>query len=422
MPDRSRNPVKLRQMVTVAINKMLARPDHALWVLIQQVAVRGLIALKFLLAARLLGPELIGLVGIATLALAIAESLSDTGLSQAVVQRHSKISAKEAGAVWTLQMVRGFVLAIALLLLAVPIAALFKIPASAGLVALAAVIPLLRNAFNPGVFLAQRDRNFRQLSLYEGCAALFDFATTLLLIHLGFGAVSILFGNIASDCVKLVLSWTWFRIPLQPTFQWRLIQTLTSFGKWVWGSSVVTLVLNQLDKVLVARFLGTTEFGLYQVSSRIAQLILADGAVALGQYLFPTFAQRHRIAQQAAKDYFMWVIKRLVPVTAIVAILLALMANFVINIALGPEWLAAVPVLRVMALSMFMGGIIAVLVAYCRAVGVPQIVAQAVIVQLLVLMLAAPLLIWQLGSVGMALAGASALAAAIAYFAVKTFK
>lgn len=406
-------------MVTAAINKMLARSDHALWVLIQQVAVRGLIALKFLLAARLLGPEQIGLVGIATLSLAIVESLSDTGLSQAVVQRHSKISPQEAGAVWTLQMSRGLVLAIALLLLAVPIAALFKVSASAGLVALAAVIPLLRNAFNPGVFLVQRDRNFRQLSLYEASAALLDFATTLLLIHLGFGAVSILLGNIAGDCVKLVLSWTWFRVPLQPTFQWRLIRELTSFGKWVWGTSVVTLVLNQLDKVLVARFLGTTEFGLYQVASRIAQLVVADGAVALGQYLFPTFAQRHRVAQQSAKDYFVWVMKRLIPLASVIALLLAVMAGFIINMVLGPEWLAAVPVLRVMALSMFMGGIIAILVAYCRAVGAPQIVTQAVTIQLFVLVLAAPLLIWQLGSVGMALAGALALAAATTYFVVK---
>lgn len=398
---------------------MLARPDHALWVLIQQVAVRGLIALKFLLAARLLGPEQIGLVGIATLSLAIVESLSDTGLSQAVVQRHGRISPQEAGAVWTLQMSRGLVLATALLLLSVPIAALFKVSASAGLVALAAIIPLLRNAFNPGVFLVQRDRNFRHLSVYEASAAFLDFAITLMLIQLGFGAASILLGNIASDSVKLVLSWTWFRVPLLPTFQWRLIRELTHFGKWIWGSSVVTLVLNQLDKVLVARFLGTTEFGLYQVASRIAQLVVADGAVALGQYLFPTFALRHRLARQAGKDYFVWVMRRLIPVAAIIAVLLAATAGFLIDMVLGPAWLAAVPVLRVMALSMFMGGIIAILVAYCRAVGAPQIVTQAVAVQLFVLVIAAPMLIWQLGSVGMALAGACALAAATAYFTVK---
>ncbi len=405
-----------------AIYRTLYRPDHVFWVLIQQVAVRGLIAFKFLLAARLLGPDQIGMVGIATLSLAIVESLLDTGLSQAVVQRHNKISQHEAGAVWTLQMSRGFLLAIALLLLAVPIASLFKVSTSARLIALASIIPLLRNAFNPGLFLVQRDRNFRNLSLYETTAASFDFAMTLLLIHFGCGAASILLGNIASDCVKLVLSWSWFRIPIRPTFQWQLIGEYTHFGKWIWGSSVVTLVLNQFDKMLVARFLGTTEFGFYQVATRIAQLVVSDGTVALGQYLFPTFAQRHRNARQAAMVYLFWVMKRLIPVTAMIALLLAVMATLIIKVTLGPEWLAAVPILRVMALSTFVGGVIAILVAYCRATGVPQIVTQAVTIQLFVLVPAAPLLIWQYSSVGMALASAIALTTATAYLAIRVIK
>lgn len=406
-------------MVPLAFNKALARPDHALWVLVQQLAVRGLLAFKFLLAARLLGPEQIGLVGIATLALAIVESLSDTGLLQAVVQRHSKISRQEAGAVWTLQMSRGLLVALTLLLMAVPIATVFKVPASTELIALAAFLPLLRNAVNCGVFLVQRDRNFRQLSVYESSAAVLDLASTLLLIDLGFGAMSILLGNIAGESLKFALTWTWFRVPLAPTFRWHLIRELTSFGKWVWGSSVLTLVLNQLDKVLVARFLGASEFGLYQVASRIAQLVVADGASALGRYLFPTFAERHRISPQAARNYLVWVMRRLMPLAGLIALLLAVYAAFIIDAALGSAWVTATPVLRVMALSMFIGAIMAVLVPYCRAIGAPQIVTRSVLVQLVMFLLAAPLLTWKLGSVGMAMASAFALGAATIYFSLK---
>lgn len=409
-------------MVTAVIRNMLARPDHALWVLIQQVAVRGLIALKFLLAARLLGPEQIGLVGIATLSLAIVESLTDTGLSQAVVQRHSKINPQEAGAVWTLQMIRGLVLAIALLVLAIPIAALFKVSASAGLVALAALIPMLRNAFNPGVFLVQRDRNFRQLSIYDSSAALLDFATTLLLIHLDFGAASILLGNIASDSVKLVFSWTWFRAPLQPTLQWQLISELTSFGKWVWGSSIIVLALNQLDKVLVARFLGTTEFGLYQVASRIAQLVVADGASSLGIYLYPTIAKHHRTSPKFAQEYFKLIMWRLVLAGTCISFLLMLGSEIIFSTMLGQDWMGATPILRVMAIGALFSALNTILVAYSRAVGHPQIVTQAVTAQLLVLGMLAPVLIWKFGSVGMASASAFALAITTVFFISKITK
>ena len=402
-----------------AVKLMTSQPNHAFWVLVQQVAVRGLIALKFLLAARLLGPEQIGQVGIALLSLAIVEALSDTGLSQAVVQRHSTVNPKEAGAVWTLQMTRGIVLAMALLLLALPFAGFFKAPEAAGLVAIAAIIPLLRNTINPGVFFTQRDRNFRKLSIYEASAALVDLSATLLLIDLGFGAASLLLGNIASDGVKLFLSWAWLRTSIQPTFRWHQIRELTSYGKWIWGTSVITLLLNQFDKVLVAKLLGTTEFGLYQVASRIAQLVVADGAIALGQYLFPTFAKRFRTDRKSASDYLGWVLRRLIPLAGVIALFLAVMAGSIIDMALGPEWHKAVPVLQVMAISMFFGGTIAVLVAYFRAAGLPHVVTLAVSVQLLVLVVAGPLLVWNLGSVGMASASALALAAASAFLALK---
>lgn len=403
------------------IYKALGRPDHPFWVLIQQVAVRGLIAFKFLLAASLLGPEKIGLVGIAMLTVAIAESLSETGLSQAVVQLDSKINPQVAGAIWSLQMTRGIAIFILLLLLGLPITALFKIAASEGLVLLAAVIPFLRSALNPGIFLVQRDRNFRHLAIYEAVATIFDFFVTLITIYLGFGAASILLGNIASDCVKLVLSWTFFKIALHPTFHWRLLRELTHYGKWIWGSSVVTLALNQLDKVLVARYLGATEFGLYQMASRISQLVVADGSVALGQYLFPTFSKAYRASPRAVRDYLSWIMRRLVPLTAVIALLLALTAGILINVSLSDEWSAAVPILRAFTVPMFLGAVMAILAAYLRGCGTPKFVTQATLIQLLVLMVAAPILLHYFDAVGMASSLGIAGAAAAAYMLHKIY-
>lgn len=381
---------------------MLARPEHAMWIIIQQVTVRGLIALKFLLAARLLGPDQIGLVGVATLSLAVVEALTDTGLASAVVQSHNKINSHDTGAVWTIQLTRGFVLAVLLYGLAGPISQVFKIPESMNLIALAAVMPLLRNALNPGVFLVQRDRNFRQLSIYEASAALVDLVITLLLIQLGYGSASILLGNMAGDSLKLVLSWSCFRAVLTPNFQWRLIKSLTAFGKWIWASSIVTLVLNQLDKVLVARFLGPTDFGLYQVASRIAQLVVTDGAMALGQYLYPTFAQHHRFSQKDARKYLCLVLRRWVPLAAIIASLLAILSSVLVSIVLGTEWSDAVPLLRVLSVPMFLGAVIVILVAYLRGTGRPRAVTEATLIQLFVFLAFAPVLFHYYSAVGLA--------------------
>src|ERR1700756_1700001 len=90
----------------------------ATWVLLQQVLMRGLVAVKFLAIGRILGPEAIGAVSIALLAVAIAESLSDTGLAQAVVQGRNAPTHDELGAVWATLAMRGVLIGLLIAALA----------------------------------------------------------------------------------------------------------------------------------------------------------------------------------------------------------------------------------------------------------------------------------------------------------------
>lgn len=364
------------------LRSWLRQANHPLWVVLQQVGVRGLQAVKFLLAARLLGPEQVGLVGIALICLAIAEGMSDTGLSQAVVQNRRSVNRWQAGAVWTLQVTRGTGIAVCLWLLASPIAWAFDAPASASLVALAGGVALLRNSLNPGLYLAQRQRDFRKLSVYEVTAAFVDIATTLLLIRAGLGAASMLLGSLAGEASKSAMTWTWFRFGIQPSMHWRLIARFTSFGKWIWGSSIITLLLNQFDKILVAKLLGTTEFGLYQVASRVAQLAVSDGSMALGQYLYPNFAHRFRESASSATTYFRHITTWALPVLFTIVVILIFLAPILLDVLLGPQWIAAGPTLRILTIASGAGATITLMVQFLRATGKPHIVTKAAAIQL----------------------------------------
>lgn len=410
-------------MITAAsLPRKLVRHDNVFWMLAQQVSVRGLQASKFLLAARYLGPQQIGLVGIATLTLAIVESLSDTGMAQAVVQRPNRVSSEEAGAIWLMQLLRGLALGVLLLALAVPITLLLQVPTAAGLVMFAGVIPLVRNSSNPGVFLVQRERNFRRLSIYETASAVVDIGVSIFLIYRGVGELSILIGTVAGELLKVLLSWTWFRVPVIPSFRWSKIKEFTDFGKWIWRGSVINLILNQFDKVLVARAIGAAELGLYQMAARLAQLIVADAAIAVGQYLFPTFSQKYRISSSTVNRYFKGVISILLPLGVVVTMLLAFSADWIVGVLLGRSWLGAVPLLQIMSVSMFFGGLIAILVAYLRSIGAPQRVTQASMVQLCVLGLCAPVMVMKFGSIGMAAASAIALGSATLCLAIRVIR
>ena len=268
--------------------------------------------------------------------------------------------------------------------------------------ALAGIVALLRNSLNPGLFFAQRNRNFRKLSGYEVTAAIVDISTTLVLIHAGMGAASVLLGSIAGELSKLLMTWTWFRRPIRPTLHWRLIASFTSFGKWIWGSSIIILILNQFDKIIVAKIFGVGDFGIYQVSSRLAQLVVADAFIAVGQYLFPTFSYQYRISYDNAKEFLNKILWIFVPLLMTVSVLMIIFSPWLISFSLGDKWRGAESILRVLSFAMLINGIIALLVPFVRAVGKPKFVTLAAMYQLFGLIIFVPVLIYFYGIIGMA--------------------
>lgn len=382
--------------------RTIRKKEHFFWVVAQQFAVRGLTAIKFFFAAKMLGPESFAQIGVGLLAVAMVESLTDTGMQQAVIQKDRQIDRVEAGAVWTLQLIRGAVLAFFLFLVSPYIAAAFSVPGAAGLIAVAAALPLVRNCLNPGYFSLHRSRNFRAVCCTEASSVFFDCLVAGALLISGFGPMSVIIGCIVFDSLKVLSSWMLWRVGVSPNIRWADIADLTSFGKWVWGASAVTFVLNQLDKFLVARFLGATEFGLYQLATKIAQLFISDAAFALGQYLLPNFSREWRESKASASAKYRKVSIRVFVGATAAAVALQLLCPLLIPYVLGPAWEAAVEIVQILAIGMSFNASIAVVVAFSRAIGFPKLVTQATFLQLIVLAALSPMAIHIWGLVGMA--------------------
>lgn len=380
------------------------RPEHVGWSLLQQLTTRSLLAIKFFAAARWLGPEAVGLVAVATLALAVVEVLTETGLAHAVIQNRKRLDANEAGALWTLQMTRGALVGLLLALSSGFAAAFFKAPAAAGLIAAAAFVAVFRNAVNPGPVLLQRDRNFRSSALYEASASAVDLATTLLMMAGGVGPMAMIMGTMAGEATKLALSWLVFRTPLRPSLRWRSISHLTQFGRWIWSNGVLSLLLNHLDKVLVGRYLGVAELGIYQLSARIGQLFIADPALAFGQYLYPTYSRLFRASEADAYARFVQVL-RLFGLSLMITIALALLASGpLIELFLGDPWEDTRWLTQLFVFPMTSHALIAMLVPYLRAIGQPKAILIAYLLQLAALAVTTPWLLAIFQTTGMVLA------------------
>jgi len=392
----------------------------ATWVLLQQFAVRGLVAIKFLAIGRMLGPEAIGSVSVALLAVAIAEALSDTGLAQAVIQGEHAPTHSQLGAVWTTLTARGVLISLLLVALAPLLSSQFHLDGSLVLIQLAAVLPLLRGLASPAYYVVQRERRFQHIAGVEVAAAFVDCAAGLVLAYLGAGAASVLIGLVAGETLKSTLTWATMKPRPPVRAVWSGIGQYVNFSRWIWASSVINLLLNQFDKVVVGKLLRPTQLGGYQMSSRLAQMLLADAAIAMSQYLFPTFAAHHRRSAQAAS--------RLIRIYLLVAAIglavfvevLRLIAQPLFSLILGAAWLPAVPLFRILVINMAIGALIAVLVSYLRAIGDARATVHASAIQVVVLLVSAPLAVRWWGVTGIAWSMTLGLGCAAAWMLYRT--
>lgn len=383
------------------------------WLLAGHFGTRAVLSLKLFLAARWLGPEAIGLAATATLVLSVADALTETGLNQALVRSPRHLSQLRTGAVLTLQMSRGLLLCSALLLLAAPIAAALRTPQASSLIALIGLVPLIRGAASPGLPILVKERRFAVSGAIDVSCAAVDFVVTCVLLHNIKSPIGIVVGSVVAELTRFSLSWIAARKPVKPTFAWRVVKDLTGFGRWIWTGTILTLITNQLDKVLVARLLGPADLGIYQLASKIAQLPLADASAAYSQYLLPKMARECRENYGQAKATLRRTFLVVLLVTFVLGISLGLAADKFIPLLFGAQWAASAHMVKMLTIPMGVGALIVPVVCFHKARGTPRKVAKANFLQLSVLAILAPVLTAYLGLDGLvislALAGALAL-------------
>ena len=357
----------------------------------QQMAIKGLVAVKFFIVAAWLGPQVVGWVTLVLLILNVLEELTNTGLMQAGIHSPYRLTVLQAGAWIALHILRGALMTVSLLVLAFGLSEWQGESALIPYLSIAALIPLVKAMSSPGLVEASRQRKFGTLMLVEGLPYAIDLLVTLLLLKSGGTGHAVVWGVVARESMRMAASWILFPLWGRPHFRWRTIDQLIDYGKWITKTSILIVVLNQLDKLIVAVMLGTFELGIYQTASKIAQLLVTDVPAAYGQYLLPVLSDLFK----KKKEGFLGVCRRsfqFVALWVLMAIVMVLSGALEILMHfLGKDWNAALDLIPWMLFPMSVGAFQVVAVTIAYAVGLPSAVTKATRLQFLVLALFAPL-------------------------------
>ena len=298
--------------------------------------------------ARLLTPDEIGVFVVGSAVTLLAEALRDFGTSAYVIQQRDNDPAALRTA-FTATMALSLSLALILFLLAWPIADFYRDTRLTPVVQFAAGGLLLSALASVPAALLRREMAFGPLAAINTAGLLVNIVASVAFIWLGFGYLSLVFASFSATVASaagtiLYRRQLWIYRP--SLARWREVG---SFGGFASATSLLNIFCTVLPQVLLGRLSGFDAAGLYTRAMTLCQL--PDRAIvgALQPVIFPAFAAEAR--EGDLRGAYLKTLALLSAAQWPLLVCVAVMAEPVVHVVLGPQWTSAAPVLRALAIA-----------------------------------------------------------------------
>ena len=350
------------------------------------------IAINFaclLVLARLLTPAEYGVSLLGGAILAIAEAIRELA-GGAYLVRERELTLEKVRSTTTLSALVTVVVAAILTLAAGPLAHFFVLPALTDYLGIAVLGYLLGPFIHPQMALFSREMAFNRLAVINLLLALVAAGVSILLAFLGFSALSFAWAGVASALAGAILCLVVGRdlsIYRPSLSHWRGV---VSFGAYSSATAVLGRISEALPVFIFGRFLSAEAVAIGQRTAVLSLFPERVVLAAVGPVALPEFSRQAREGKDLTAAYLA-ALSHVSVVQWPAMILLAALAEPIVLLVLGGQWLDVVPLLRILSPALMLTVPIGLQYAILVAVGAVHRLPRLLVLQMLVM--AAALLI-----------------------------
>lgn len=393
------------------------------WLGAFRLFTRVLSFLRTIIIARILSPSQFGVYGIATLLLSLIEILTETGINVFLIQKKEDID-KYINTAWIVSIIRGFLISAVIIASASFVSDFFRNPEVFPLLMLISVVSFIRGFINPSVVKFQKELNFNKEFYYRSSIFLIETIFSILLVLIMKNPIALIYGLLAGAIFEVIISFKFIK-PV-PTFNYngKIFKEIISRGKWVTGAGVFGYLFQNGDNMVVGRVLGTGPLGIYDMAYSISTLPLNEISDIVARVTFPVYVRISDDKKRLRRAYIKTIL-----LTALFALplllLFLLFPQQLILLFLGPNWIQAADILRVLAVFAMLSILGSPTGAVFYAVKKQKYLTVISITSFVVMIASIFPLIHQFGLIGAGMAavlGSLATVPFLIYFLVKVFR
>lgn len=316
------------------------------WTVGWRMATRLLGLLSTLILTRLLMPSDFGLIALGSSFVVALDAVSTLGIEDALVRE--KAPGRELyDTGFTLNLIRSASTGAILAACALPTANFFREPRLADVLLALALGTIAGGLTNIGIVDFRRDFSFDKEFRLLIVPRLAGVLTTVAAALLTRSYLALIAGILTSRGLAVMLSYAMH--PYRPRLSLRAWRHLAGFSVWTWALGTAALIRDRGDGFLIGWSLDAAQVGIYSVGTEIADLPTTELVAPLGRACFSGFAAARHAGEESGQTYLR-VVAVVTLLTFPIAVGISLLADPVVKLAFGSQWLEAIPVVQVAAL------------------------------------------------------------------------
>jgi PST family polysaccharide transporter len=298
--------------------------------------------------ARLLPPADFGLAGLALVVVGFVGVLADAGLSSALVYRRP-LTDRDVRIAFTLSMAVALALSLALVVLAPYAAAPFRHGSLSNVLRAESPLFILTAAGSTARALLRRRLDFRRLFMIDVGSYLGGYALiAVTLAALGFGVWSLVLGALAQACFGSTLALALAPHPVRPLLMVGESRQLLGYGGADTLNSIVSYAGRSADSLVIGRWLGTADLGLYTRAFSLFGVPLSYLGTAMTSVLFPAMSEIRGDARRSRSGYLLGVQLMTMIAAPLCAGVIVAAPHLIVGLY-GERWRGAVLPLQILA-------------------------------------------------------------------------
>ena len=256
------------------------------WSSIERFSVQAIQFIVMIFMARVLTPAEYGIVGMITVFIAVSQTLIDSGFSQALIRKQDRTQTDNS-TVFYFNIAVGVVLYFTLFFCAHPIARFYNEPILVPVTRIVALSLPLNSLVVVQRALLTVNIDFKTQAKASFIAALCTGAVGLSLAYTGFGVWAIVWANLTSVAVNVLLLWVMAHWRPSLQYSWESFKILFSFGSKLLASGLLNTVYNNGYLIVIGKIFKASDLGFYTRANQFSSMTAENITGILQRVTYP---------------------------------------------------------------------------------------------------------------------------------------